>query len=356
MKAMEQRIIDFLDIERIDKLLEGFNKSTGFVAAILDLDGNVLSKSGWRKICTEFHRVHPVTAEKCTISDTTLANKMRGGAEFFVYPCLNGLFDVAVPIIINGEHIGNLFSGQFFFEKPDIDFFKNQAREYGFDESSYLEALSSVPVVSEDRVKAVMDFLLNMTLLISDLTSQKLQQSEINDKVSESEQKYRLLFESNPHPMWVYDLESLRFLEVNQSAVKKYGYTRDEFLKMGLGDIRPEEELQRLTENLHQEADTYSFSGEWKHKKKNGDVFVVEIVSHSINFLGKKARLVLANDITDRKKAAEILKSRVEELEMFHRLTVGRELTMIELKKEINELMKKSGNRPKYVIVDEADG
>lgn len=121
---MKANIHNFIDFKRIDALLEGFNKSTGFVTAILDLEGNVLSQSGWRQICTDFHRVHPDTARKCRTSDTALANKMAQGEKYHFYECLNGLVDVAVPLVINGEHIANLFSGQFFFEQPNLTFFR----------------------------------------------------------------------------------------------------------------------------------------------------------------------------------------------------------------------------------------
>ena len=112
---MNTNILDFIDFEKVNTLLEGFNQTTGFVTAILDLEGNVLSKSGWRQICTEFHRINPGTAKRCTVSDTALANKMREGEKYHFYKCLNGLVDVAVPIIIAGDHVANLFSGQFFF-------------------------------------------------------------------------------------------------------------------------------------------------------------------------------------------------------------------------------------------------
>jgi ligand-binding sensor protein len=130
---MKSNILELIDFEKVNTLLEGFNKSTGFVTAILDLEGNVLSKSGWRKICTNFHRVHPDTAEKCKVIDTVLAGEMAAGEKYHFYKCKNGLIDVAVPIIINDEHVANLFSGQFFFEKPDLNFFKKQAGKYKFD-------------------------------------------------------------------------------------------------------------------------------------------------------------------------------------------------------------------------------
>jgi PAS domain S-box-containing protein len=190
-ELLKTKVSDFIDFEKVNTLLEGFNKSTGFVTAILDLDGNILSKSGWRQICTEFHRINPATSERCTVSDTLLAGKMSKGEGYHFYKCLNGLIDVAVPIVINGEHVANLFSGQFFFEKPDIGFFKKQAAEYGFEEEKYLAALKKVPVVSKEKVLSAMNFLLNMTQLISEMTYQKLEQFHLYEVLRKSEERSR---------------------------------------------------------------------------------------------------------------------------------------------------------------------
>nr|WP_319491524.1 PocR ligand-binding domain-containing protein [uncultured Desulfobacter sp.] len=188
---VDKKILNSIDFKRVNSLLEGFNQTTGFVTAILDLQGNILSKSGWRQICTDFHRIHPETAKKCKISDTVLANKMSQGEKYHFYKCLNGLVDVAVPIVIKGEHVANLFSGQFFFEKPDPTFFKAQAAEYGFDENSYLKAFEEVPIVSKQKVRAAMGFLLDMTEMISEITFQRMEQIELNEqrKQVEAEQE-----------------------------------------------------------------------------------------------------------------------------------------------------------------------
>ncbi len=188
---METRILKLIDFEKVDTLLEGFNKTTGFVTAILDLEGNVLSKSGWRQVCTEFHRANPETAKKCSISDTELSGKMAEGEKFYSYKCLNGLIDVVVPLVINGTHIANLFTGQFFFEEPKLVFFKKQANKYGFDEKKYLEALTEVPVVSKEKVDVAIDFLLNMTTIISEMTLGKLEQTELYHEIEEREEMMR---------------------------------------------------------------------------------------------------------------------------------------------------------------------
>lgn len=188
---MERKFFENIDFERVNLLLEGFNRSTGFVTAILDLQGNVLSKSGWRQICTEFHRKNPLSAESCNTSDTVLANNMNADEKYHFYQCKNGLVDVAVPIVIKGEHVANLFSGQFFFEAPDVEYFKKQANEYGFDQNAYLKALGDVPIVSEAEVKTNMDFLLTITQMIADMTIEKLELIELNETVLKSKEELR---------------------------------------------------------------------------------------------------------------------------------------------------------------------
>jgi len=195
---MKANILDLIDFKKVDALLEGFNKTTGFFTTILDLEGNVMSKSGWRETSTQFHRINPQTCRHCTISDTVLAGQMAEGEKYHFYQCLNGMVDVAVPLVIDGEHVANLFSGQFFFEEPDRAFFKTQAGKYGFDEDKYLSALDSVPVVSKEKVKTAMDFLLAMTQLISEITFQKLEQMELNESVLKSEERFRTFMDETP--------------------------------------------------------------------------------------------------------------------------------------------------------------
>ncbi|HEX6305382.1 MAG TPA: HD domain-containing phosphohydrolase [Anaerolineales bacterium] len=126
------------------------------------------------------------------------------------------------------------------------------------------------------------------------------QVDERTRELRETEAKYRSLFEHNPLPMWVYDLETLAFLAVNDAAVQHYGYGRDEFQAMTIKDIRPEEDVPALLDNLSATPQAIEKSGPWRHRKKNGTLIDVEIKSYKISFGGRPARLVLANDITAR--------------------------------------------------------
>ena len=203
-----------------------------------------MSKSGWMQICTEFHRINPETSKRCTISDTELASKMAEGEKYHFYKCLNGLVDVAVPLVINGEHVANLFSGQFFFEEPDISFFKKQAEQYGFDEEKYLAALKNVPVVSKEKVKTALDFLLNMTQMISDMTFQKLEQMERNKNIRESEEKFKAVFESaNVGKSITLPTGEIN---VNQAFCDILGYSHEELRNKKWQDITPEDEIPAI--------------------------------------------------------------------------------------------------------------
>ncbi len=120
----------------------------------------------------------------------------------------------------------------------------------------------------------------------------------IQQRLESSEQRYRRLFESNPRPMWVYDLETLAFLDVNDAAIRHYGYSRDEFLTMTIADIRPAEELPMLLENVGAVTEGLDEAGLWRHVTKDGRTILVEITSHVLEFEGRKAELVLADDVT----------------------------------------------------------
>lgn len=123
-----------------------------------------------------------------------------------------------------------------------------------------------------------------------------------------SEERYRLLFESNPQPMWVFHLATLRFLAVNEAAIDHYEYSRSEFLSMTLRDIRPAEDIPALEESIWKDMSYDEKPQIWRHRTKYGRIIYAEITSRNIEFEGRAASLVLAIDVTNRIKAEDALK------------------------------------------------
>lgn len=291
-----------IDFNKVNSLLEGFYRTTGFVTAILDLEGNILSKSGWRDVCLNFHRLHPVTSRRCRISDTFLANKMAEGVQYHYYKCLNGLIDVSVPIVIRGNHVANLFSGQFFFEEPDIEFFKKQAVEFGFDQESYLAAIAAVPIVSEEKVKTTMNFLLQATELISEQGYQNLLLEDFNRSLTESDNRFYKIFNANPIPISIMDLKTKTYTNVNQSWCRFFGYKQEEVIgsnyeKLGIITRETRAMIEKTLEDSDNidtlELEVYTKSG----AKKNVYYNRVMIQIDEKDYLA-----YLMTDITERKQ------------------------------------------------------
>lgn len=129
----------------------------------------------------------------------------------------------------------------------------------------------------------------------------------------QKESAHRQMFEANPLPMWVYDLESLRFLAVNDAAIQHYGYTRDEFLAMTIKDIRPPEDIPALLDNISHVTQGLDQAGYWRHFKKDGSIIDVEITSHTLTFAGRRAEAVLAYDVTERNRNRAALVAALDE-------------------------------------------
>lgn len=304
-----------IDFNKVNSLLEGFYRTTGFVTAILDLEGNILSKSGWRDVCLNFHRLHPVTSRRCRISDTFLANKMAEGVQYHYYKCLNGLIDVSVPIVIRGNHVANLFSGQFFFEEPDIEFFKKQAVEFGFDQESYLAAIAAVPIVSEEKVKTTMNFLLQATELISEQGYQNLLLEDFNRSLTESDNRFYKIFNANPIPISIMDLKTKTYTNVNQSWCRFFGYKQEEVIgsnyeKLGIITRETRAMIEKTLEDSDNidtlELEVYTKSG----AKKNVNYNRVMIQIDEKDYLA-----YLMTDITERKQYEKRILSINNELE-----------------------------------------
>ncbi|MCX8069462.1 MAG: PocR ligand-binding domain-containing protein [Thermodesulfovibrionales bacterium] len=189
------KLSDLLDVPLLQSIVDDFYKIAGFGIGIIDNEGNVLVGKGWQDICTKFHRVHPETNRKCIESDLFLTKDVEQGT-FKLYKCKNNLWDMSTPIIISGKHLGNIFLGQFIFDDEEVDYdaFRSYARQYGFDEEKYIEALDKVPRWSRKSVNYVMSLYSKLALLFSEIG---LNNFRLKQALTENEKVVMSLIESN---------------------------------------------------------------------------------------------------------------------------------------------------------------
>ncbi len=171
----------------------------------------------------------------------------------------------------------------------------------------------------------------------SDITDRK----NAEKKVRDSEREYRYLFQQNPMPMWIFDQESLYFLEVNEAAVYHYKYSVEEFQKMRITDIRPSSEISLLEKRIRDWKNSKGIKelSIWKHLKKNGEIIFVEITSHNIDYQGKTAILVLANDVTEKIQLQKKLDRELvlKQREITEAVVDAQEKEKLELGKELHD-------------------
>ena len=201
-----------IDLDRVQRLCDSLSEAFDVTLAVLDLSGTVLIASGWQDICTRYHREHPETLRGCLESDLQINRRLVQGmdaTEHYAYRCSNGLWDVAFPLVVGGEHLANVYTGQFFFEDDDVDreAYAERARRLGFDEKAYLEALERVPVITQARLQKTIGFIADFVSMLGELGLNALQHEQKHDLLEESEQRYRRLFDNATEGLIVFRVE-----------------------------------------------------------------------------------------------------------------------------------------------------
>lgn len=143
---------------------------------------------------------------------------------------------------------------------------------------------------------------LGLAFVLQMLASTSAERRAAVGALAARESSFRQLFEQNPHPMWVYDERDLAILAVNDAAVRAYGYSHDQWLGMRITDIRPEDDVASLEENLRSPRDEYEDSGVWRHRRADGSLIEAQVTSHRTEYLGSAGVMVMAIDVTERNR------------------------------------------------------
>ncbi|MCB9494044.1 MAG: PocR ligand-binding domain-containing protein [Desulfobacteraceae bacterium] len=276
---------EIIDIDEVQSIMDNFYHLTNMVTAIVDLEGNVIESTGWQDICTRFHRVNPETCKNCIESDLYLSSELKPG-EYLRYKCKNGLWDVATPLYVGEKHMGNIYTGQFFYDEELVDeqIFIRQAEIYGFDKKEYMEAFYKIPRYSRETVNELMSFLVKFTAYISKsgFTNHQLKKEIHERKLSElalqkSEEQLRGVFEAATNVSFIItdaDENDPKIKEFSPGAEKIFGFSKNEITGSPVSLLHIPEDVKNFPEIINGMRETkVGFSGEMELRRKTGEKF-----------------------------------------------------------------------------------
>jgi diguanylate cyclase (GGDEF)-like protein/PAS domain S-box-containing protein len=323
---------DLVDIPKLQALLDSFHQVIGIGNAVIDKDGRVIAHAGWQAACTDFHRAHPDSCQRCIESDTTLVERLRAGADYVVYDCLNGLVDTASPIVVNGMHLASVFTGQFLTRPPDLAFFRAQARQFGFDEAKYLEAIARVPVIPRERVEKTTQLCARLAATLAESGMDRLRQkrateellrlnAELEARVDErtraltaSEERLRLALGAARQAWFDVNVQS-GAVSIAPEYASMLGFDPAEFttnLAHWVENIHPEDQPATLAA-YRQALQTGTISNMiYRRRSGSGGWVWIESVGKVVEWdaSGQALRVIgIHKDITERKQMEEEIRS-----------------------------------------------
>ncbi len=223
-------LLSIINLEEMQSFMDEFYKLTNLSTAIRDLDGRIIEATGRQDICTKFHRVNPESAKRCVDSDCYLANPLNPG-DYKDYKCMNGLWNLVTPLYVEKKHMGNVYAGPFFYDDDMIDenYFMDQAKKFGFDKDSYLDAASRLPRFNHTTIRRLMRFLIQFATYIFNVSFIKLQLEKetdnrklVDEAFQDQEIQLQTLINTLPDLVWLKDPDGV-YLLCNSRFEKLFG-------------------------------------------------------------------------------------------------------------------------------------
>ena len=317
---------ELVDIPRLQTLTDAFYAVTTIPCFITALEGEILTGSGWQPVCADFHLRHPGVKGVCPAGGTgacgDVGKIVLEQDDYVIFQCPMGLIGGRSPIIVGDAHVADVFWGQVFLSspgRPDMAVFRRRARQYGFDEAAYLDAVAQVPVVSMEKFKNGLFFISTLVRTIGDLVSARLKERRIVQALQKKEAEYRSTadslersremflktFKSAPMLMSISELKDGCYLDVNDAFVQCSGHSRERAVGRTSTELNfiTAADRKKLKEMLEKQGRLDNM--EINLTRADGTGLTCLYSGEIIQVDGKPRLLSIACDITERKMARE---------------------------------------------------
>ncbi len=301
---MNYTLEELIDLPLLQNLQEKLNVIYSFPSAIIDNKGKILTAVAWQDVCTKFHRTNPACELECIKSDQYIMAHLHEANPAVSYQCPHGLVDNAAPIMIDGNHLGNFFTGQFFLEKPDLDFFRKQAIKYGFDQKAYLAAVEKVPIWNKEKLAQYLDFIKGFIEIIAGIGLKSLKEKEFNLELKKIQERNTAILLNTSDWIWELD-ENGKYSYCSGKIEQILGYTIEELIGMSPFDLMPPYESERILSIFQNIAENKQPIVDFENWNVHKDGHEVCLLTNGFPILGKDGEIKgwkgADRDITERK-------------------------------------------------------
>ena len=308
------KLADILDNGIVPSLLDILYSITRIPVSIIDIHDKILVSAGWENICSKYHNHLPTLCKNCFVNKTRL-NTGRSDDRIILSKCFNGLNNLAVPIIIEGHHLGNLFMCQFLFvnDNLDFEFLRQQAELNGFKESHYIESIERLPRISAEELEKAKNLINIVAHSVSQLSTKNLkltllieERTALKESLMESEERFRNIFEKPKAIMILIDPQTGNISNVNSAAAEFYGCSCEQLCSMRIHDILMLSEKDvddKLLQALKGRDSFYNLPV----KLSDDRIKWIDAYPSPIENQGKLMHFIVIHDVTERKYAEDQL-------------------------------------------------